>query len=63
MKADCLIRITLTCFVQEFGSGRVGIRFAPNGAYGGMGSPDFHETFDYAIQQAAKVLTIRSLIY
>ena len=51
------------CSVQVWGPGRVGIRFSPNGTYGGMGSPDFRETFDYAIQQAAKVLAIRSSIY
>jgi N-ethylmaleimide reductase len=32
---------------------RVWIRFAPNGAYGGMGSADNVETFNEAIRQAA----------
>ena len=32
-------------------AGRVGIRLSPNGSYNDMGSPDYHETFTFVVQQ------------
>lgn len=34
-----------------FPSQRVGVRLSPNGAFNDMGSPDYRETYDYAIGQ------------
>jgi len=37
--------------VEAFGPGRVAVRLSPNGAFNGMGSADFRETFLYAAEQ------------
>jgi len=37
--------------VEVFGPGRVAVRLSPNGAFNGMGSADFRETFLYAAEQ------------
>ncbi len=33
---------------------RIGVRFSPNGVYGGMGSEDNLETYDYVISKLAE---------
>ncbi len=37
--------------ITVFPANRVGVRFAPNGSFNDMGSPDYRETFLYAAQQ------------
>lgn len=37
--------------LKVFPAGRVGVRLSPNGAFNDMGSPDYRETFTYAISQ------------
>ncbi len=44
-----------------YGRDRVGIRFSPNSPAGEIGSPDYRQTFKYAIEAVGKVWHSRTL--
>eukprot|EP00521_Asterionellopsis_glacialis_P013662 CAMPEP_0195300146 /NCGR_PEP_ID=MMETSP0707-20130614/26812_1 /TAXON_ID=33640 /ORGANISM="Asterionellopsis glacialis, Strain CCMP134" /LENGTH=359 /DNA_ID=CAMNT_0040362743 /DNA_START=1 /DNA_END=1080 /DNA_ORIENTATION=+ len=50
-----LVGEILKAVCEVFPSNRVGIRLSPNGAYNGMGSDDFRESFAYYISEIAKL--------
>lgn len=40
---------------EAIGFDKVGVRVSPNGAFGEMGCPEFHEQFSYVIQEVGKL--------
>ncbi len=46
-----LLREVVEGVTAVWGPDRVGVRLAPNGAFNGMGSPDYRETFTYAARE------------
>jgi len=46
-----LLREVVEGVAGVFGAERVAVRFAPNGAFNDMGSPDYRETFTYAARE------------
>ncbi|WP_459555306.1 alkene reductase [Lacunimicrobium album] len=57
-RARFLLEVT-DAVTSVWESTRVGVRLSPNGVYGDMGSPDFHEQFTYAASELNK----RNLAY
>lgn len=57
-RARFLLEVT-DAVTSVWDSTRVGVRLSPNGVYGDMGSPDFHEQFTYAATELNK----RNLAY
>lgn len=45
------LKETVEGILNVFPPGRIGVRLSPNGVFHDMGSPDFRETFSYAISQ------------
>ena len=52
---ECCVLSCCLDHAQAIGADRVGIRFGPNGAYGGMASLEYREEFTHAISEAGKV--------
>lgn len=46
-----MLKEVVEAVLEELPAHRVGVRFAPNGAFNDMGSPDYREQFTYAAQQ------------
>lgn len=46
-----MLKEVVEAVISELSANRVGVRFAPNGAFNDMGSPDYREQFTYAARQ------------
>ncbi|KAG3137735.1 hypothetical protein PI124_g16649 [Phytophthora idaei] len=49
------LRELIAAVTTVYPASRVGVRLAPNGVFGGMGSEDNYETFSYAIAELGKM--------
>jgi len=46
-----LLREVIEAVLEVYPAHRIGVRFSPNGVFNDMGSPDYKETFLYAVEQ------------
>lgn len=49
------LREVLSAVLEVWPANRVGVRLSPNGVFNDMGSPDFRETYLYAIKELSKL--------